>query len=84
MKYQVLCDTTAIIGVMKQADKVTGELIESTIKFGKEAQAVNGGGRGGFRGGGGGGGGVGGMLRRKCRKAVAPAMRMRRASPQMA
>jgi len=37
LKHQVLCDETAIIGVLKQADKATGELRETTIKFGKEA-----------------------------------------------
>ena len=35
LKYQVLCNQTAIVGVMKQKDKVTGELQESTIKFSK-------------------------------------------------
>lgn len=33
----MLCDHTAIVGVMKQANKATGELQESEIKFGKEA-----------------------------------------------
>ena len=37
IKYQVLCDLTAIVGVQKQAHKATGELVESEIKFGKEA-----------------------------------------------
>ena len=35
LKYQVLCDETAIVGVMKQTDKSTGELQTSTIKFTK-------------------------------------------------
>ena len=33
VKYQVLCDDTAIIGVCKQENKATGEVQESTIKF---------------------------------------------------
>ena len=37
LQYQVLCDHTAIVGVMKQTNKATGELQESEIKFGKEA-----------------------------------------------
>ena len=36
VKYQVLVEETAIIGVLKQADKVTGELTESKIEFGKD------------------------------------------------
>ena len=40
VKYQVLCDATAIIGVMKQTDNVSGELQETTIKFGKEKQFI--------------------------------------------
>ena len=35
LKYQVLCKETAIVGVQKQTDSVTGELKESTIKFGR-------------------------------------------------
>ena len=35
LKYQVLCDQTAIVGVLKQTDKATGELQTSTIKFTK-------------------------------------------------
>lgn len=38
INHQVLCDLTAIVGVQKQADKATGELVESTIKFEKELQ----------------------------------------------
>ena len=34
-KNQVLCDDTAIVGVCKQENKTTGEVVESTIKFGK-------------------------------------------------
>ena len=37
IKHQVLCDATAIIGVMKQTDKASGQLQEKTIKFSKEA-----------------------------------------------
>ena len=29
--HQVLCHLTAIVGVQKQTDKVSGELVESTI-----------------------------------------------------
>ena len=35
LKYQVLCKETAIVGVQKQTDSATGEMKESTIKFGK-------------------------------------------------
>ena len=35
LKHQVLCEETAIVGVMKQENKTTGEVQESTIKFGK-------------------------------------------------
>jgi hypothetical protein len=41
LKHQVLCDETAIIGVMKQTNKTTGELKETSIKFGKEALTDN-------------------------------------------
>ena len=33
LKYQVLCDDTAIIGVCSQENKATGEVEESNIKF---------------------------------------------------
>lgn len=33
LKYQLLCDETAIIGIMKQKDKLTGELQQSTYEF---------------------------------------------------
>ena len=33
IKYQVVCDDTAIIGVCKQENSATGEVLESTIKF---------------------------------------------------
>jgi len=33
----VLCDATAIVGVMKQTNTSTGELREATIAFGKES-----------------------------------------------
>jgi len=32
----VLCDDTAIVGVMKQVDKSSGELIEVDLNFMKE------------------------------------------------
>ena len=35
MKYQTLCDETALIGVVKQTDKVTGEIKEVNVEFGK-------------------------------------------------
>ena len=38
LKYQVLCDQTAIIGVLKQQDKATGEMQESIVNFSKETQ----------------------------------------------
>ena len=31
VKYQVVCDDTAIVGVLKQTDRTSGELIESKI-----------------------------------------------------
>ena len=37
LKYQVLCESTAIIGVCKQENKTSGEIQESTIEFGKSA-----------------------------------------------
>ena len=36
LKYQILCDETAIIGVMKQANKASGEMQETTIEFSRE------------------------------------------------
>ena len=36
IRHQVLCDETAIIGVMKQTDTATGELKEAKIAFGRE------------------------------------------------
>ena len=35
VKYQVLCDQTAIVGVLKQTDKSSGDLQTSTIEFTK-------------------------------------------------
>ena len=35
LKYQVLDDTTALIGVLKLQDKQTGEMAESYIHFDK-------------------------------------------------
>ena len=37
----MLCEETAIVGVCKQPDIATGELVESTIKFGKESIEVS-------------------------------------------
>ena len=34
-KYQVLCDETALVGVIKQTDKVSGEVKEITVEFGR-------------------------------------------------
>lgn len=31
VKYQVLCDETAFVGVIKQKDKVTGQMLQSSI-----------------------------------------------------
>jgi len=36
IKHQVLCDETAIVGVMKQVDNSSGELIEVDLNFVKE------------------------------------------------
>ena len=36
LKYQILCDETAIVGVMKQKDKAAGEMQETTIEFSRE------------------------------------------------
>lgn len=36
LEYQILCDETAIIGVMKQADKNSGEMQETMIEFSRE------------------------------------------------
>ena len=35
IQYQVLCDLTAFVGVLKQADQATGELIETNVNFTK-------------------------------------------------
>ena len=35
VKHQVICDVTAMVGVMKQENKATGEMQETIIKFGK-------------------------------------------------
>lgn len=35
LEYQVLCEETAIVGVLKQQDKSSGEMVESTIAFEK-------------------------------------------------
>lgn len=34
IKYQVLCDETAFVGVVKQRDKASGELLDFSIEFG--------------------------------------------------
>ena len=39
-KYQVLCDHTAFVGVIKQKDKATGQMIEFGVEFGKSVAAV--------------------------------------------
>ena len=36
VKHQVLCDETAMIGIMKQTEKATGELQETHIDFNRE------------------------------------------------
>ena len=36
VKHQVLCDETAMIGVLKQTEKATGELQETHIDFNRE------------------------------------------------
>jgi len=35
IKYQVLCDETAFVGVVKQKDKASGQAIDFSIEFGK-------------------------------------------------
>jgi hypothetical protein len=35
IKYQVLCDQTAFVGVVKQKDKASGEMKEFAVEFGK-------------------------------------------------
>ena len=35
IKYQVLCDDTAFVGVLKQVDKTTGVLKETNVDFTK-------------------------------------------------
>ena len=60
----MLCDETAIVGVMKQADKATGELKETTIEFGKDTLNQ------------GNGAPQGRILMAKCRKSRAPARRL--------
>ena len=40
LEYQVLSEETAIVGVLKQENKATGELQSSTIEFKKEAVQV--------------------------------------------
>ena len=34
-KYQVLCNETAFVGVVKQKDKVSGEMMQFAVEFGK-------------------------------------------------
>ena len=36
VKYQVLCDETAMVGVIKQKSKKTGKMEEITVTFGQE------------------------------------------------
>ena len=33
IKYQVVCDDTAIVGVLKQSNKASGQLKENKIQF---------------------------------------------------
>jgi len=41
LKYQVLCEQTAFVGVVKQKDKASGEMKEFAVEFGKSIkQAV--------------------------------------------
>jgi len=52
IKYQVLCDTTAMVAVVKKKMKNKNELLESKIKFGKkEVVAEDEEGAQGFQGG---------------------------------
>lgn len=39
IKYQVLSKETAMVGVVKQKKKATGEMLEYTIEFGKKVTA---------------------------------------------
>jgi hypothetical protein len=38
LKYQVLCEQTAMVGVVKQKDKSTGEMQSYTIQAGRQAK----------------------------------------------
>jgi hypothetical protein len=40
VKYQVLSDQTAFVGVVKQKDKASGQMKESTVEFGKSVKQV--------------------------------------------
>jgi hypothetical protein len=40
VKYQVLCDQTAFVGIVKQKDKATGQMQEFAVEFGKKASVV--------------------------------------------
>lgn len=39
-KYQVLCDETAFVGVVKQKDKANGQMVEFAVEFGKSVAAM--------------------------------------------
>ena len=38
LKYQVLSEATAIVGVLKQPNKATGEMEQSTLSFFKDLE----------------------------------------------
>ena len=40
LKHQVLCNKTAMIGILKQTEKATGELQETYIDFNREQSRV--------------------------------------------
>lgn len=41
LKHQVLCDETAMVGVIKMKDKASGELVETKVTFGKSQLGFN-------------------------------------------
>jgi hypothetical protein len=38
-KYQVLCDETAFVGVVKQKNKASGKMMEFAVEFGKSVKS---------------------------------------------
>jgi len=40
LKYQVLSDKTAFVGVVKQKDKATGKMVDYSIEFGKSVHSI--------------------------------------------